>query len=169
MLIDVQGQFSCYKFIERVRQYYDQNQLYETVENSSGGGHQQSKEETEDKHQFIKQVLSNLYLFQVFSAVEFNLTVRSLAQFLKTHKNVGLVVIDGIHLIENVEMYSVKNSDKYGSSSNAQGTVSGGKPGRKPNNNVQAMAAQMDVPTSDDFLGGGGMLSSTGTATPIAK
>ena len=161
VLIDVQGQFSCYKFIERVRQYYDQHQLYETVEGGQPGA--QTKEETEDKHQFIKQVLSNLYLFQVFTAVEFNLTVRSLAQFLKTHKNIGLIVIDGLHLIENVEMYSIKMSDKYGSSA----LGSGGKPGRKVSNNVQAMAAQMEVPTSDDFFGGMNA-SSTGTATPVA-
>lgn len=37
--------------------------------------------------------------------------VRSLANFLKTHKNIGLIVIDGLHLIENVEIYSFK-SDK---------------------------------------------------------
>jgi hypothetical protein len=89
---------------------------------SAGGGQeQQSKAETEDKYAFIKQVLSGLYVFKVYSAVEFNLTVRSLANFLKTHKNIGLVVVDGIHLIENVEIFSVKNSDKYSSSSGSTG------------------------------------------------
>jgi len=34
-------------------------------------------------------------------AVEFNLAVRSLSSFLKANKNVGLIVIDGIHFIEN--------------------------------------------------------------------
>ena len=102
----------------------------------------------------------------MYSAVEFNLTVRSLAQFMKTHKNIGLVIIDGLHLIENVEMYSVKQSDKS-AASGVNGSA--GKPGRKgAANNVMAMAAQGDVPTSDDFFGGGLGASSTmaGTATP---
>ena len=81
----------------------------------------------------------------MFSAVEFNLTVRSMASFLMTHKNIGLVVVDGTHLIENVEMYSVKASDKYGSSSNAHGGALGGKGtgGKKASgaNSVMTMAA----------------------------
>jgi hypothetical protein len=34
-------------------------------------------------------------------ATEFNLAVRSLSLFLKNKKGVGLVVIDGIHFVEN--------------------------------------------------------------------
>ena len=34
-------------------------------------------------------------------AVEFNLAARSLASFFRKNKNIGLVVIDGIHFIEN--------------------------------------------------------------------
>lgn len=84
--------------------------------------------------------MSNLYIFQVFSAVEFNLTVRSLASFLKTHKNIGLVVVDGTHLIENVEMYSVKASDKYSNNSSALGGKgTGGK--KASTNSVMTMAA----------------------------
>jgi hypothetical protein len=129
------GQWSGYKFVERIRTYYDAQGLFEGQRTQPP-----SKEEIDDKHAFIKQMLSNLYLFQVYSAVEFNLTVRSLAQFLKTHKNIGLVVIDGLHLIENVEMYSVKQSDKSSSSIGLNG--SSGKPGRKGAvNNVMAMAA----------------------------
>jgi hypothetical protein len=87
--------------------------------------------------------------------------VRSLAQFLKTHKNIGLIVIDGLHLVENVEMYSVKSS-----SSSSQANPSAGKPGpKKAANNIMAMAAQGEVPTSDDFFGGGA--STTGTVTPV--
>lgn len=41
-------------------------------------------------------------------AIEFNLTVRSLANFLKIHKNIGLIVLDGIHFIESVEYFSAK-------------------------------------------------------------
>lgn len=38
---------------------------------------------TEDKHNFIKNVLSNLFIYNCMDAVEFNLTIRSLADFLK--------------------------------------------------------------------------------------
>lgn len=162
ILIDCMGSFSCYKFVERVRASYDLNQLAETVANRGLGS--PSKEEVDDKHSFIKQVMSNLYLFQVYSAVDFNLTVRSLAQFLKTHKNIGLVVIDGLHLIENVDIYSIKQSEKY-SSSAAQGQLSGKGPKRGGLNNVQAMAMQGDVPSTDDFFGGTGS-TLAGTATP---
>ena len=34
-------------------------------------------------------------------AMEFNLVARSLPQFFKSNKNIGLVLIDGIHFIEN--------------------------------------------------------------------
>ena len=107
-------------------------------------------------------------MFTVYSAVEFNATVRSLANFLKTHKNIGLVVIDGIHLIENVEIYSVKSSDKYGSSVRdlPGANIPGGKRKAAGANNVQAMAASAsEIPTSDDFFGG----QQTGTGTPSAK
>jgi hypothetical protein len=36
-------------------------------------------------------------------AVEFNLTVRSLADFLKKQKNIGLIVVDGLHFIDNLD------------------------------------------------------------------
>jgi hypothetical protein len=39
-------------------------------------------------------------------AVEFNLTVRSLSDFLKLQKNVGLVVMDGFHFIDNLDYQS---------------------------------------------------------------
>lgn len=106
IIIDIQGSFSVYKFIEKVRNFYDYKNLYETVEIVPG--QDRSKAEYEDKHLFIKSTLQNLYIFNVFSAIEFNLCVRSLANFLKNHKNIGLIVIDGLHLIENVEIYSFK-------------------------------------------------------------
>lgn len=34
-------------------------------------------------------------------AVEFNLATRSLSSFLKQNKNIGLIIVDGIHFIEN--------------------------------------------------------------------
>lgn len=92
--------------------------------------------------------------------MEFNLAVRSLASFLKAHKNIGLVVVDGTHLIENVEIYSLKNSDKFPSSS-ATGSAGKTGPGKKGAANVMAMAASSEVPSTDDFFGGG--------ATPSVK
>jgi hypothetical protein len=50
----------------------------------------------EDKHSFIRNVLSNFYIFNCMDAFEFNMTIRSLANFLKNHKNIGLVILDGL-------------------------------------------------------------------------
>lgn len=50
----------------------------------------------DDKHAFIRTILSNLYIFHCMDAIEFNMTVRSLANFLKVHKNIGLVILDGL-------------------------------------------------------------------------
>ena len=36
-------------------------------------------------------------------AAEFNLTIRSLANFFKSHKSIGMVILDGLHFIENLE------------------------------------------------------------------
>lgn len=58
------------------------------------------KDVTSDKHNFIKQVLSNLYVFKCMDTQEFNLTVRGLAAFFKKVKGIGLVVIDGFHFME---------------------------------------------------------------------
>lgn len=62
-----------------------------------------NKAMTDDKHAFIRTVLSNIYIFNCMDASEFNLTIRSLANFFKTHKSIGLVVLDGLHFIENLE------------------------------------------------------------------
>ena len=85
--------------------------------------------------------------------MEFNLTVRSLASFLKNHKNVGLVVIDGTHLIESVEIYSSK--DRGGDKNNQNSAVKT----RKTVGNVHAMIHN-DIPTSEDFFGGDSSRSS---------
>jgi hypothetical protein len=60
-------------------------------------------------------------------------------------------------------MYSIKSSDKYSSSANNMNSGKG--PKRGGINNVQAMAMQGDVPSTDDFFGNSG---STGalSATP---
>lgn len=52
-------------------------------------------------HAFIKQVFSSLHIFSCMDAIEFNLAVRSLSTFLKANKNIGLIIVDGIHFIEN--------------------------------------------------------------------
>lgn len=48
--------------------------------------------------------------------VEFNLVVRSLGSFLKHHKGVGLIIIDGLHAIDHSDFtqnkYDKRNLDK---------------------------------------------------------
>lgn len=58
---------------------------------------------SDDKHAFIRAVLNNLYIFNCMDAIEFNLTVRSLASFFKQHKSTGMVILDGLHFVENIE------------------------------------------------------------------
>lgn len=153
ILIDIQGQFSCYKFIEKLREYYDSHRLYETVETKNENGRELTEKEINDKQiankfDFVKQVMSNLFIFQCFDAVEFNLTVRSLASFLKKQKNVGLIVVDGIHFIEAVEYYSSKDksSSMGGASESLNSSVidsrdaTGMKMKKGKVNNVFAMA-----------------------------
>ena len=50
---------------------------------------------------FVKASMANLFVYRPMNAIEFNLIVRSLCQFLRVNKNVGLVVIDGIHFLES--------------------------------------------------------------------
>ena len=52
-------------------------------------------------------MLSNFYIFNCMDAAEFNLTIRSLANFFKTHKSIGMVIIDGLHFIENLEFLMI--------------------------------------------------------------
>jgi hypothetical protein len=96
LIIDIQGQFSARKFVEKVRNAYDRHKLSSIL-----GSSPSEKQVTSDKHNFIMKVMSNLFVFPCMDAVEFNLTVRSLSQFLRKNKNIGLVVVDGIHFIEN--------------------------------------------------------------------
>lgn len=100
--------------------------------------------------------------------MEFNATVRSLANFLKQQKNIGLIIIDGLHLIENVEIYSVKSSDKYGSSSSGGGLNGSGVKKRGAPSNIQTMAAQGDIPTSDDFFSAGPSSAGVGAVAQSA-
>lgn len=79
-----------------MRHIYDKYNL-----SASLGPDPTEKQVTNDKTNFIKQVLQNLYVFPVYDAAEFNLAVRSLGSFFKKHKSIGLVCIDGIHFIEN--------------------------------------------------------------------
>lgn len=74
-------------------------------------------------------------------AVEFNLASRSLASFFRKNKNIGLVVIDGIHFIENQDFLNKfeKRAAKNMEAAGAKG------------NSVEAMAEQ-DVPGGNDFF-----------------
>ena len=89
------------KFNEKVRHVYDKHNLWKTP-----GPEPNERQITNDKHNFIKQVLSNLFVFTCMDAIEFNLAVRSLATFFRKNKNIGLVVIDGLHFIESQDFMS---------------------------------------------------------------
>lgn len=73
-------------------------------------------------------------------AIEFNLAVRSLPDFLRRNKSVGLLVIDGIHFIENQDFQAQFEKKQVKQIVNNKGT------------SVEAMAAA-EVPTGDDFFG----------------
>ena len=47
--------------------------------------------------------MQNLYVFKCMDAQEMNMTVRSLPAFMKRHKNIGLVVLDGLHYVDHIE------------------------------------------------------------------
>ena len=96
VLLDIQGQFSSRKFMEKVRHVYDKHRLYEVL------GPRATEEQIKaNQLNFVRVVLQNLFVFPCMDAIEFNLTARSLHSFLRRNKSVGLVVIDGIHFIEN--------------------------------------------------------------------
>lgn len=101
VVIDIQGSFCMRKFNEKVRYIYDKYNLSKTL-----GKEPTERQITNDKHNFIRQVLQNLFVFTCMDAIEFNLVVRSLASFFAKNKNVGLVVIDGLHFIENKDFMS---------------------------------------------------------------
>ena len=109
MLIDVQGSFCARKFNEKVKQVYSKYELHKCI-----GDTPTERQILDDKHAFIKQVLSNLFVFKCMDANEFNLAVRSLASFFKTHKGVGLLVIDGMHFMESTDLqhFDKKLKDK---------------------------------------------------------
>ena len=105
ILIDIKGSFSVYKFVQKLRDYYEKHNLIEGSTPEGGFESDEAKDKaiTDDKHAFIRTVLSNFYIFNCMDASEFNLTIRSLANFFKSHKSIGMVILDGLHFIENLE------------------------------------------------------------------
>ena len=85
--------------------------------------------------------MSSLFVFPCMDAVEFNLAARSLASFFRKNKNIGLVVIDGIHFIENQDFLNKFEKRQAKQMENA-GTKG---------NSVEAMAEQ-EIPGGDDFF-----------------
>lgn len=88
-----------------MRDYYEKNNLISGSTPENGWESEEAKQKaiTDDKHAFIRTVLSSFYIFNCMDANEFNLTIRSLASFFKTHKSIGMVILDGLHFIENME------------------------------------------------------------------
>ena len=131
-----------------MRAFYEEKQLIDgsTPENGWASEEEKAKATTDDKHSFIRAVLSNIYIFNCMDAAEFNLTIRSLANFFKSHKSIGLVVLDGLHFIENIEQ--INQYEKK--------MMSEGFKEKMNQNNIQAMAEELgdDVPNVDDFFGG---------------
>lgn len=107
---------------------------------------------TNDKHAFIKAVLQNFYIFNCMDAAEFNLTIRSLATFFKSHKSIGMVILDGLHFIENLEYINMVERRQLAQAMKEQ------VPGAKPKQNFTRKIEELgdNVPDADDFFGGGG-------------
>ena len=99
VLLDVLGQFSARRFAEKVKNVYDRYRLHEVL-----GPRASDAKVKENKMNFVRMVLANLFVFPCMDAIEFNLVARSLGSFLRHKKSVGLLVIDGIHFIENSEI-----------------------------------------------------------------
>ena len=81
-------------------------------------------------------MLQNLFVIPCMDAIEFNSAARSLNTFLRQNKSVGLVVIDGIHFIENQEQvaqFEKRQVKQIVSAKNNNG------------NSVDALAAGPDV------------------------
>jgi hypothetical protein len=99
---------------------------------------------SDDKHGFIRSVLGNLYVFNCMDSTEFNMTIRSLANFFKTHKSIGMVAIDGLHFIE--DMTYLEKRAWGGEDRREKATTTG---------NIQALAEELgdDIPSIDEFFG----------------
>lgn len=82
--------------MEKVRHVYDKHQLHEVL-----GPQATAQQIKENKYNFVRMVLQNLFVFPCMDAIEFNSVARGLSSFLRGHKSVGLLVIDGMHFIEN--------------------------------------------------------------------
>ena len=82
--------------MEKVRHVYDKHHLYEVL-----GPKATAQQIKENKYNFVRLVLQNLFVFPCMDAIEFNSVARSLSSFLRSHKSVGLLLIDGLHFIEN--------------------------------------------------------------------
>jgi hypothetical protein len=58
----------------------------------------------DDLSLFIQSCCENLYVIRVNNAEEFNIVARSLPKFTKDHKDVKLIVIDGLHYFGHREL-----------------------------------------------------------------
>lgn len=82
----------------RITKLYDERQLNKVL-----GRGATAKQIKANQVAFVRTVLSNLFVLPCMDAIEFNLAVRSLNQFFRCNKSIGLVVIDGMHFIENYD------------------------------------------------------------------
>lgn len=57
--MDIQGSFSVYKYVQKIRDYYEKHNLIQGSTPEGGFENEEAKQTavTNDKHQFIKAVL----------------------------------------------------------------------------------------------------------------
>ncbi len=78
VLIDICGQFSARKFSEKVRNIYEKHELHSVL-----GPRATEKQINENKTNFVKMVLSNLFVLPCMDAIQFNLVARRLSSFMR--------------------------------------------------------------------------------------
>ena len=68
--VDIQGSFCMYKFVQKIRDFYEKKNLIEGSKPANGWENDEAKNKavTDDKHNFIRTVLSNLYMFSCMDA-----------------------------------------------------------------------------------------------------
>lgn len=191
ILLDIGSSFSVSKFAEKLRDFYSQNDLFSgndtsfnahatsqhskpkagACPSSTAANDLQAKAIDNDKSEFIKTVLKNLYIYECRDTVQFNLAVRSLPSFFRTNKNVGMVVVDGLQYIEVSEyLYAQEkkiHAELMKDRERKSNPFSGGRPGAGPTSSgggllntttVMNWAEEIgdDVPSMEDFFLGAG-------------
>ena len=92
--MDIKGDGSLGRLLERVRGYYDKNILKKLREKEEEK--MSEKDVINDKSSFINKTLSNLIIYQPMDSQEFVVVCRSLPQIFRENRDVVLMVVDGL-------------------------------------------------------------------------